>query len=288
VSKDESTIRLLEATPAVKQRYLQQSGRCSVDFLYKALEIGSNCDISYKSSKNPRLHAELSLIRLCQINGESAWESEKKKPDKVQLNENEEELPGPSKSEIIRESEQAGRHLPGKDETPGLKHVPVVEKPVRTFSIKEIISETDEPSAKIAKAAGGNSVEIPPVIGSRLDLTNETFASAWLEFIDSMKGEGPRIVSMFKAVLPEFEDEHTIRIHLSNAAQKDIFIQNYKPKLIGFLENKFLVSDLDIETAVDLSDANELPYSDEQKYNYLQKKYPVLKDFKKAFNLDIT
>jgi hypothetical protein len=84
------------------------------------------------------------------------------------------------------------------------------------------------------------------------------------------------------------EDEHTISIHLSNAAQKDIFVQNYKQKLSNFLENNFLVSDLEIETAVDVSENNELLYSDEQKLNYLQNKYPVLKDFKKAFNLDIT
>ena len=29
VSRDEATLNLLEATPAVKQRYLQQTGRCS-------------------------------------------------------------------------------------------------------------------------------------------------------------------------------------------------------------------------------------------------------------------
>jgi DNA polymerase-3 subunit gamma/tau len=59
VSKDEVTLKLLEATPSVRQKYLEQSARCPVDFLYRALDAGSNCDISYKSSKNPRLHAEL-------------------------------------------------------------------------------------------------------------------------------------------------------------------------------------------------------------------------------------
>jgi hypothetical protein len=42
-----------------------------------------------------------------------------------------------------------------------------------------------------------------------------------------------------------------------------------------------------IETTVDLSDNNEILYSDEQKYNYLVNKYPDLKEFKKSFNLDI-
>ena len=82
-------------------------------------------------------------------------------------------------------------------------------------------------------------------------------------------------------------DDHTIMIHLSNATQRDLFIQNYKQKLISFFAGRFEVADLEIETEVDLSEDNELLYTDEQKYNYLQSKYPVLKEFKKTFNLDI-
>jgi len=273
VSKDESTIRLLEATPAARQRYLSQTGQCQVDFLYKALETGSSCDISYKSSKNQRLHVELALIRMCRIMDESGDTAEKKKHEEKQLSET---VPLPSKSEIIRQAEEPHPS----------KHVPVIEKSPRTFSIKEVIADKEKPD-KISSETSGNN-ETRDSSTQKMTFTGGAFTSAWQEFVDSLKGEGPRIVSMFKSIQPEVEDEHTIRIHLSNAAQKDIFIQNYKPKLIGFLENKFTVSELDIETSVDLSETNDLLYTDDQKYNYLQAKYPVLKDFKKAFNLDIS
>jgi DNA polymerase-3 subunit gamma/tau len=106
VSKDESTLRLLETTPAVKQRYLQQTGKCPVDFLFRALEIGTNCDLTYKNSKNPRLHVELSLIRLCQLMGDTLETSVKKKSDSRQVNNPDEDIPLPSKSEIIRQEIQ--------------------------------------------------------------------------------------------------------------------------------------------------------------------------------------
>jgi len=93
---------------------------------------------------------------------------------------------------------------------------------------------------------------------------------------------------MFKSVKPDLEEDNTIKIHLTNAAQKDIFIQNYKQKLSGFLHSRFKVNELEIETSVDLSEDNEILYTDEQKYNYLQSKYPDLKEFRKAFNLDIS
>jgi DNA polymerase-3 subunit gamma/tau len=283
VSKDESTIRLLEATPAVKQRYLEQAGKCSVDFLYRALETGSSCDVSYKGSKNPRLHVELALIRLCRIIEESGEATEKKKPEERQLRG---PAPLPSKSEIIRQAEEKGNKYSTSRDISSGKHVPVIEKSSRTVSIKEVISEKEKPDKTPEK-----TIRNPDIIDSRvrkMEFSGSAFNAVWTEFVDSLKGEGARIMSMFKSIQPEVEDEHTIRIHLSNAAQKDLFVQNYKPKLIGFLENKFIVSELDIETSVDLAETNELLYTDEQKYNYLQAKYPVLKDIKKAFNLDIS
>jgi DNA polymerase-3 subunit gamma/tau len=93
---------------------------------------------------------------------------------------------------------------------------------------------------------------------------------------------------MFKSIRPEVENDQTIKIHLSNAAQKDTFVLNYKQKLLNFLENRFNLSEIDIETTVDLSESTEILYSDEQKFNYLMNKYPILKEMKKTFNLDIT
>jgi hypothetical protein len=92
---------------------------------------------------------------------------------------------------------------------------------------------------------------------------------------------------MFKTIKPEFENDQTIKIHLSNAAQKDTFILNYKQRLITFLESRFEVPSIDIETTIDLVETNDVLYTDEQKSSYLFNKYPVLKEMKKTFNLDI-
>jgi len=286
VSKDESTLRLLEATPAIKKRYLQQTGQCPVDFLFKALEIGNNCDLTYKSSKNPRLHIELSLIRLCRLMNEPEEPFEKKKSDPDQLKKQEEDLPLPSKSEIIRQEVQpAEKRIINQEFTSG-KHDPVIEKPSKTFSIKDIITEDIKPEVKHEDKTVLNDPEVH--INPKAEFTPEAFEVAWRKFTDQLKGEGTRIISMFKTIRPELENDQTIKIHLSNAAQKDIFILNYKQKLVNFLENKFYLSDIDIETSVDLSETSEILYSDEQKYNYLFNKYPILKEMKKTFNLDIT
>lgn len=288
VSKDESTLRLLETTPSVRQRYAQQSVDCPVSFLYKALEIGSTCDITYKNSKNPRLHVELALIQMCRITSESNGDQEKKKTEPGQVNSNDEVIPVPSKSEIVRQSEDQEKKAPERNPRIISKHQPHIEKEVRSFSIREAISAAEEPKEKSAQKDASVHNDITLNTETREDLTADSLAAVWQDFINDLKGEGPRIISMFKSVKLDLEEDNTIKIHLTNAAQKDIFIQNYKQKLSGFLHSRFMVNELEIETSVDLSEDNEILYTDEQKYNYLQSKYPDLKEFRKAFNLDIS
>jgi DNA polymerase-3 subunit gamma/tau len=279
-------MRLLEATPAIKKRYLLQTGNCPVDFLFRALEIGNNCDLAYKSSKNPRLHIELSLISLCRLMNETEEPPEKKKSDQGQLKKQEGDIPLPSKSEILRQDVHSSEgKIANQEAIPG-KHDPVIDKPSKTFSIKELISENINTEEKIKETSVLNDPEV--YIKQKYEFTSEAFEGAWKEFTEQLKGEGTRIVSMFKSIRPELENDQTIRIHLSNAAQKDTFILNYKQKLINFLESRFILNEIDIETSVDLSESSEILYSDEQKLNYLTNKYPILKDMKKTFNLDIT
>lgn len=288
VCKDESTIRLLEAPPAVKQHYLKQTAQCPVDFIFKALEIGTNCDLSYKASKNPRLHIELSLIKLCRLLNDNGMEAEKKKPDNSKLKKEEDELPLPSKSRIVRQDEST----PDKNEPAGNtvhgKHDPVIEKAARTFSIKGLINdEAAEAAKKNEKHGNAVSPSGSDTEEAKVELTPEALDSSWKDFTLQLQGEGPRIISMFKSIKPEMENNQTIRIHLHNATQKDTFIQDYKQRFINFLGRKYLLHDIDIETIVDISESNDIIYSDEQKYNHLFSKYPIMREIKKTFNLDI-
>lgn len=198
----------------------------------------------------------------------------------------EEDIPLPSKSEIIRQELQPPGRREYIQESSSGKHDPIIEKPSKAFSIKDVISEDNKPDEMAVLIDDQLNSLVPTQILT--EFSPEAFEAAWIEFTDQLKGEGPRIISMLKSIKPEFENDQTIKIHLSNAAQKDTFILNYKPKLVKFLEGKFIMSGIDIETTVDISEAVEPLYSDEQKFNYLADKYPVIKEMKRTFNLDIT
>jgi DNA polymerase-3 subunit gamma/tau len=70
VCKAENTVQLLEVGDTIRERYKEQSARCDNVFIFRALEICNQTDLSYRTSKNPRLHVELSLVKICNISSE--------------------------------------------------------------------------------------------------------------------------------------------------------------------------------------------------------------------------
>lgn len=67
MAKDEKTITLLEASEQQRQKYAEQAKRCPTQFLYKALKIMNQCDLSYRQSSNKRLLVEITLIQVAQL-----------------------------------------------------------------------------------------------------------------------------------------------------------------------------------------------------------------------------
>jgi DNA polymerase-3 subunit gamma/tau len=67
VSKDAATLTLLEVGASIRDKYQAQAKAAPIEFLYDALALCNECDLSYRTSKNKRLLVELTLIRLAQL-----------------------------------------------------------------------------------------------------------------------------------------------------------------------------------------------------------------------------
>lgn len=68
VSQDARTVMLMEVPDSVKERYLKQAQAASTSLLLSWLNLASQCDINYKSSKNQRLLVELALMKMANVN----------------------------------------------------------------------------------------------------------------------------------------------------------------------------------------------------------------------------
>ena len=66
MAQNASTIKLMEVSDAVKQRFFEQAKKADKQLLLRGLELANQCDFNYKLSQNKRLSIEICLM---QING---------------------------------------------------------------------------------------------------------------------------------------------------------------------------------------------------------------------------
>ena len=85
--KDPDTLRLLEVSDALRNRYQEKSSLAPTPLLVNMLSLLAECDVRYQQAQNKRLLVETTLTKMCflqqMVSGEWAMQkaSEKKKPE---------------------------------------------------------------------------------------------------------------------------------------------------------------------------------------------------------------
>jgi DNA polymerase III subunit gamma/tau len=67
VSQDARTTQLMDVPDSVRKHYAEQAMKASPSLLLSWLNIATQCDIHYKSSKNQRLLVELALMKMAHV-----------------------------------------------------------------------------------------------------------------------------------------------------------------------------------------------------------------------------
>ena len=67
VGADKRTVSLLEVSPDIAERYLQQAVSMKPRWYYEALSLLNDADLNYRTATNKELLVELTLIKLCNI-----------------------------------------------------------------------------------------------------------------------------------------------------------------------------------------------------------------------------
>lgn len=68
VCKHPDTLKLLEVSPSVAKKFELQSQTVSSSFLLNGLNLLNQCELNYKFTVNHRLHVELTLLKMANIN----------------------------------------------------------------------------------------------------------------------------------------------------------------------------------------------------------------------------
>lgn len=298
VGKDASTLKLLEVSEGIRQKYLEQSKAASASFLLSALNIANQCDLNYKNSKNQRLQVELTLIKICHIpsainlSASANAEALKKKPEstvKPELTPKPAPSVTPEEKPVVIET-QATKPIaaPPVNNAAPAEAVPA-EKPkvaIRSLkSVPSIIPNLNDLSAGIADI----EEEAPKYVSgdSRQSFTFDEFIALWNNYASDIKRAGKiNLFTIMTANAPTLLDEFKIELTIENRLQEELLMVE-KIDLLNFLRVKLENFGVDIITRQAEQNEKKKLYTSHEKYQFMLAKNPKLEEFRRKFNLDV-
>ncbi len=278
VCRDPQTVKLLEVSENVQKKYIQQAQNANLSFILTALNIGSQCDLQYKQSKNQKLLVELSLVKMAHLLSAIQLVQESRKPEnekkKPELKETKENIS--LKEEILIADE------------PEQKPVTAVKPNNMKTTVKLSTNLAD-----LEKTINHSKVEeSEEVIIKKSDIEDQHFDKNDIEkyFIemDNFLEKSNRLNDALILKKPFEIINNDIIITLDSNTQLQKFQQDFKAELTEFLRDKIRNFSLNILTKIsDVEDSKRMIYTVEEKFKYLLEKYPELNAFKKQLNLEI-
>ena len=269
VSKDEETIKLLEVSKNIEARYKEQSAKCTLPWLYKALELANDCDMNYRNSRNKRLLVEVMFIRIANL-ADGGIELKKDKP----------ELPliAVAASPAVANTNIATANnintQKSSTATPSRK--------INTININTgIIRDNDDKTNDTANKPNDNNISI--AIDNNLPEEEKNILSAINNFIAN-NNINTIAENIFIKFTP-FIKGNKIKFRLFNSIQLNE-IENIKIPLEAFVNKQLSRTDIKVEAYIDEETLNSnKAYTKEEKFVELMNKNPYVKEFQKLFDL---
>ena len=269
VSKDEETIKLLEVSKNIEARYKEQSAKCTLPWLYKALELANDCDMNYRNSRNKRLLVEVMFIRIASL-AEGGIELKKDKP----------ELPliAVAASPAVANTNIATANNINTQKS----STATTSRKINTININTgIIRDNDDKTNDTANKPNDNNISI--AIDNNLPKEEKNILSAINNFIAN-NNINTIAENIFIKFTP-FIEGNKIKFRLFNSIQLNE-IENIKIPLEAFVNKQLSRTDIKVEAYIDEETLNSnKAYTKEEKFVELMNKNPYVKEFQKLFDL---
>jgi len=274
IIKDPATIQLLLASPSLKEKYKSQSEQFDAVFLLNAIDTCNKYDLSYKTSNNKRLHVEIALMQLSQIDENTVVVESKKvitaKPKTVNEPLKEYKKSVEKKIEVKEESkpqEKKEEVKPRKEEN-GRK--------VKNISIKDglnALKRKAEPETEKTEAA----------ITTEFD--QEHLLKVWSNFINFYKVKAPSFASAIAKYQPELKDNFVIEYKVANKLIANDTLN--VASMLEYLKKELNNNQITLKPVIVEKTSKKVAYTDREKYEEMAEKYPGLVDLKERLNLEL-
>ena len=241
VCRSDTSRSLLEMAPSVAAKYDEYARKCSMGFLYQALDISSACEAGYKASGNPRLLIEFALIKMARLAGPFDGEVSVAAPAAAPR------AAAPAQAALrpaVHPAAAAPLSAPAAQAAPvsasaapsasaptaGPSHAAATapaaspraarsaSAPIGGISIKNLMNAAANPKETAA------AQEEMPKEGPGGEVTPEAFEAAWSDVVSQLK---PKLRSLLSSVKHEFsQKESCVTQFVANDLQRNWIMDN--------------------------------------------------------------
>lgn len=311
ISRDSSTLPLLEVGDNIRQRYQEQAMRCEPKFLYRAMKLCNDCDLNYRASKNKRLLVEITLIQLAQLTTDEDVPGCGQGPARTTLKptfnqktvaqqQQGASAPASSVQSAPQQYQQAATTdtsssaaVPASEgklkepeiampETSSAQKIPTVNKSSMGFSIKNprpTMSETSHAQTTVHQASGTDEDQA---------FSEQDLRRYWLEFAQRLPKEEAANAGRMKTMSPHLLDDNTtFEIVVDNEIVKK-YMEDIMPKVRSYLCAQLHNSKVSMTVRVSNPQEVVKAYNRVEQYQMMNQKNPQLQHLREEFGLEFS
>ena len=296
--QNDGTTKLLEVGAETEAKFHTQAKGISTAFLLQALELTNSYALQYKSSLHPHLQVELCLMQIASLK-----EGEKKKP-KPYIKPKE-EIASSKLANAVGSIETIEKHISTPSVNPVENKVAdKVEASPSNDTVSEVVETVDETAVQLDLSAQGvsglslSSLRVQKEHQTKIidsgdeekinnkEVRQDALIEQWESYTKRMANRGERnMVALLQLDIPRLKNKTEIHLSVPNDTNK-IELEKNSTSLLQFLRKQLLNDHLNLHLSVDLREEKKFIYTAEDKYQELLEKNPMIKTFKKNFNLE--
>jgi len=285
VSKDASTLQLLEVGADIKERYKKQAQEVSIPFLYTALNITNRCDLNYRDSKNKRLLVELMLMQLCNISSQKLSIQPSVEQTTPTTTIQPQAQPQIQPQTQTQPQPQTTHHIQVQPTTTTTTSQPQ-QAPVANVSIKDLMKIQKIQAQKQQEALNAQKAQDTQVVNDECqDFTQEQVAQLWTKLAAIYQNKKPRLHAIFANSVPTIKENYVLEMTLQNSLQNDA-INEVRDGFLKYIRQQLHNSKIQVITRVDETVSKNVIYTDTDKFNFLNNQNNNLEVLTKELNLD--
>lgn len=274
--KQEPTQQILQVSPKLKERYLQQSDAISYSTILNVLSLANQADVDYPKAKDKRLHIEIALLKICYASRQNVPSSHQKstptekKNKKIITPKSDDSAPSPTelKNNITTDVAAHSTRPPVVEKVEitskkiSIEENPKDIPPAPSKALK--ISSIDDHISRANETISAKSIAIK-------DVTQAEAESVWNEYASSL--ESPTLNTILKNVLIK-TDNNGIKVLVPSSVAKEEIQQEVQ--LYSTVRAYFNRNDLRIEVIVDRSSFPDSEIKTQRKLVTAKEKYDHL------------